>query len=168
MRKRLDTLPQDPFFLHGSVRENLDPLNIASDERIVEVLRAVSMWSLFESRGGLAADMSEDKLSQGQRQLFCLARAVVKPGSILIMDEATSSVDSETEQLMQKVLRKEFEGRTVIAVAHKLNTVLDFDRVVLLEKGRVIEVGNPQTLLAERTSLFRALYESLGHAAEGS
>jgi ATP-binding cassette subfamily C (CFTR/MRP) protein 1 len=154
--------------LHGSVRENIDPLTIANDERIIEMLRAVNMWDLFESRGGLDADMGEDKLSQGQRQLFCLARAVVKPGNILIMDEATSSVDSETEKLMQSVLRNEFESRTVIAVAHKLHAVLDFDRVVLLEKGRIVEIGNPQTLLAERTSLFRVLYESLGHEAEGS
>lgn len=166
VRNRLNTLPQQPFFLHGSVRENIDPLQAASDERLIEVLRTVGMWEFFESRDGLDGDMDDDKLSHGQRQLFCLARAVIKPGRILIMDEATSSVDSETDELMQRVLRDEFKGRTVIAIAHKLHTVLDFDRVVLLDKGRVVETGNPQELLATPTSAFRTLYESLGNNAE--
>lgn len=162
VRSRLNTLSQETFFLHGSVRENIDPLETASDERIIEVLRAVSMWDYFESRDGLDGDVEEEKLSHGQRQLFCLARAIIKPGRILIIDEATSSMDSETDELIQRVLRKEFEGRTIITIAHKLHTVLDFDRVLLLEKGRIVETGNPQELLETETSAFRALYESLG------
>ncbi|OBT74156.1 hypothetical protein VF21_06257 [Pseudogymnoascus sp. 05NY08] len=162
VRSRLNTLSQETFFLHGSVRENVDPLETASDERVIEVLRAVNMWGYFESRDGLDGDVEEEKLSHGQRQLFCLARAIIKPGKILIIDEATSSMDSETDELIQRVLRKEFEGRTIIAIAHKLHTVLDFDRVMLLEKGRIVETGNPQELLETETSAFRALYNSLG------
>ncbi|OBT64152.1 hypothetical protein VE03_06254 [Pseudogymnoascus sp. 23342-1-I1] len=166
VRSRLNTFSQETFFLHGSVRENIDPLETASDERIIEVLRAVCMWDYFESRDGLDGDVEEEKLSHGQRQLFCLARAIIKPGRILIIDEATSSMDSETDKLMQQVLRKEFEGRTIIAIAHKLHTVLDFDRVMLLEKGRIVETGNPQELLEKETSAFRALYKSLGEEVE--
>lgn len=162
VRSRLNTLSQETFFLQGTVRENIDPLETASDERIIEVLRSVCMWDYFELRDGLDGDIEEEKLSHGQRQLFCLARAIIKPGQILIIDEATSSMDSETDELMQRVLRKEFEGRTIIAIAHKLHTVLDFDRVMLLEKGRVVETGNPQELLETETSAFRALYNSLG------
>lgn len=162
VRSRLNTFSQDPFFLHGTVRENIDPLEIASDERIIDVLRAVCMWGYFESRDGLDGDVEEEKLSHGQRQLFCLARAIIKPGRILIIDEVTSSMDSETDELMQTLLRKEFEGRTIIAIAHKLHTVLDFDRVMLLEKGRIVEMGNPQKLLETETSAFHALYKSLG------
>lgn len=162
VRSRLNTISQETFFLHASVRENIDPLETASDERIIEVLRAVSMWDYFESRDGLDGDVEEEKLSHGQRQLFCLARAIIKPGQILIIDEATSSMDSETDELVQRALRNEFEGRTIIAIAHKLHTVLDFDRIMLLEKGRIVETGNPQELLETATSAFRALYESLG------
>lgn len=90
VRRRLNTLPQEPFFLQGSVRDNIDPLHMASDDRIVTVLRTVYLWQVFEAHGGLDADMSEELLSHGQRQLFCLGRAIVKPGSVFIMDEATS------------------------------------------------------------------------------
>ncbi|KAH0593670.1 hypothetical protein MHUMG1_08420 [Metarhizium humberi] len=166
LRRRLNTLPQEPFFLHGSVRENVDPLQISTDERIIETLRAVQLWDMLESRGGLDAPVSEDSLSHGQRQLFCLARAIARPGNIVIIDEATSSVDSETDELMQRVLRQELDGRTLIAVAHKLHTVTDFDRIVLINKGKVVESGNPGELLANPTSAFYKLYTSGGNAAE--
>jgi ABC-type multidrug transport system fused ATPase/permease subunit len=90
LRKRLDTLPQEVFFLHGSVRENIDPLQLSTDKRIIETLRAVGLWDVLESRGGLDAPVSEDALSHGHRQLFCLARAIARPGNIVIIDEATS------------------------------------------------------------------------------
>lgn len=99
LRKRLNTLPQEPFFLHGSVRENIDPLQISTDERIVETLRSVQLWEMLESRGGLDAMMSEDALSHGQRQLFCLARAIARPGNIVIIDEATSRYESNHSNL---------------------------------------------------------------------
>lgn len=166
IRCRLITLPQEPFFIHGSVRENIDPQEGAADERIQEVLRSVDMWNFFETRGGLDELLDDDKLSHGQRQLFCLARAILKQGKILIMDEATSSVDSDTDTVMQRVLREEFAGRTMVAIAHKLQTILDFDRVLLLDKGQIVETGNPQELLANDTSAFRALYESLGSTTE--
>ncbi len=130
------------------------------------MLRSVDMWNFFETRGGLDELLDDDKLSHGQRQLFCLARAILKQGKILIMDEATSSVDSDTDTVMQRVLREEFAGRTMIAIAHKLQTILDFDRVLLLDKGQIVETGNPQELLANDTSAFRALYESLGSTTE--
>ncbi|KAJ6446709.1 Canalicular multispecific organic anion transporter 2 [Purpureocillium lavendulum] len=164
IRRRLITLPQEPFFLHGTVRENIDPQEEATDERIEAVLRSVDMWEFIESRGGLEELLDDDKLSHGQRQLFCLARAILKRGKILIMDEATSSVDSETDAVMQRVLREEFAGRTIVAIAHKLQTILDFDRILLLDKGNIIETGNPQELLADEVSAFHALHESLGTA----
>lgn len=161
VRGRMNTVPQDPFFLHGDVRLNVDPLESAEDERIVEVLRTLNLWDVFEENEGLDGQVSEETLSHGQRQLFCLARAMVKPGRIVVMDEATSSVDAETDELMQRVLREELQGRTVITIAHKLHTVLDYDRVVLLDRGRIVETGNPQALLETPDSPFRALYERL-------
>ncbi|TVY51453.1 ABC transporter FUM19 [Lachnellula cervina] len=154
VRRRINTLSQDPFFLPGSVRENLDPLQTASDDRMIEALRVVCIWDFFHSRGGLDSDMREDQLSQGQRKLFCLARAVIRPGKILIMDEAMSGVDSETEELMQKVIRREFRDRTIIEIVHKLYTVLDYDRVILLDEGRIIEQGMSGELAMRSTSAF--------------
>ncbi|KAK8064708.1 hypothetical protein PG994_007346 [Apiospora phragmitis] len=161
LRKRLNTLPQEVFFLHGSVRENIDPLQLSTDKRLIDTLRAVRLWHMFEGRGGLDAPASEEALSHGQRQLFCLGRAIARPGNIVIIDEATSSVDAETDKLMQRVLREELRGRTLIAVAHKLQTVLDFDRIVMMEKGRIAESGNPRELLAAPDSSFSKLYTSM-------
>lgn len=161
VRSRLNTLPQEPFFLYGTVRDNVDPLKLADDETVIGALQAVGLWDFLESRGGLDEEVGEDKLSHGQRQLFCLARAVVKQGNILIMDEATSSVDAETDKVMEDVIHEKFKGITVIAIAHKLDTVLDYDRVVLLDKGEVIETGNPKELLKAPNSAFYELYNKL-------
>ena len=89
VRRRLNTVPQQPFFLHGNVRENLDPLHIASDETIIEALKTVHLWDMLEGRDGLDSEVSETLLSNGEQQLFCLARAIVKGGKVVIMDEAT-------------------------------------------------------------------------------
>lgn len=166
VRSRLNTIPQEPLFLHGSVRENLDPLEVATDERLTEVLGSVHLWDFFESRGGLDEDLNDETLSHGQRQLFCLARAVIKPSTVLIMDEAGSSVDADTDELMHNVLHEEFKTCTTLAVVHKLHTVLDFDRVVVLEKGRISESGKPRELLERPGSSFKALYESMHNDAE--
>lgn len=90
VRSRINTIPQQPFFLHGSIRLNANPEGTATDDTIIESLRVVNLWSHIESKGGLDADWSDELLSHGQQQLFCLARAICKPGNLLIMDEATS------------------------------------------------------------------------------
>ncbi|OAA75466.1 ABC transporter, transmembrane region, type 1 [Akanthomyces lecanii RCEF 1005] len=160
LRMRLNTVPQQPFFLYGSVRDNIDPLGTATDERLVEVLTTVQLWDIFEEHGGLDEDMDSDLLSHGQRQLFCLGRAMVRSGRILVLDEFSSSVDADTDDMMHRIIHDEFEGQTVIAIAHKLDTILDFDRIVFLDKGEIAEIGAPRELLATEGSLFRAQYES--------
>jgi ABC-type multidrug transport system fused ATPase/permease subunit len=162
-RIRMTTISQDPFFPFQTVRENMDPLGTASDERIIEALCSLRLWDLLESRGGLDENVSEETLSYGQRQLFCIARALIRPGKIVILDEAASSVDSDTDDLVQQVLRERFQGSTIITIAHKLGIVMDNDRVVLLDKGRIVEVGKPQELMETPTSAFRALYDSMSH-----
>lgn len=160
VRDRLNTLPQEPFFLHGSVRDNIDPAETATDEQIEEALRAVGLWETIQQRGGLDEDMADETLSHGQRQLFCLSRAILKDSSILIMDEAGSSVDAATDELMQTVLREKFSKHTIVSIAHKLDTIMDFDRVVVLDHGKLVEVGNPRELLAKEGSSFGSLYKS--------
>ncbi|KAF2177348.1 hypothetical protein K469DRAFT_755155 [Zopfia rhizophila CBS 207.26] len=160
IRSRLIGVPQDPYFLCGSVRLNADPTNVSSDIGIVDALKKVQLWTVVKEKGGLDADMESLFLSHGQKQLFCLARAMVRPSKILVLDEATSSIDAKTDALMQRVIREKFSTHTIIAVAHKLETIVDFDRIVVLDGGEVVEVGEPYDLLAKPESAFSKLYYS--------
>lgn len=90
VRRHFNTLPQDSFFMHGTVRDNIDPLCLASEEDIIEALKSVNLWEVIEDRGGLTEDISASSLSRGEQQLFCLARSIVRPSKVVIMDEATS------------------------------------------------------------------------------
>ncbi|TVY29246.1 ABC transporter [Lachnellula hyalina] len=149
IRSRLITIPQDPFILSGSVRLNADPSGNAGDESIIAALAKVGLWDILESRGGLEANMNTNPLSQGQLQIFCLARAMLRTGKgkILVLDEATSSVDSETDLLMQRLIREEFSECIVLTVAHRLDTIMDSDRVIVLDAGRLVEMGSPEELM---------------------
>ncbi|KAL3427034.1 hypothetical protein PVAG01_00542 [Phlyctema vagabunda] len=159
IRSRLNVIPQDPYFLQGSVRMNVDPFQKVSDTAAIGALSKVHLWSIFEDSGGLDAVFDEATLSHGQRQLFCLARSILRRSKIVVLDEATSSVDQETETLMQRIIQDEFRGCTTICVAHRLDAILDFDRVVVLDAGALVECDAPAALLA-RPSAFRTLYEA--------
>ncbi|CAG7924068.1 unnamed protein product [Penicillium olsonii] len=182
VRSKINTIPQQPFFLRGSIRLNANPEESATDDTIIECLQVVKLWSLIESKGGLDADWSDDLLSHGQQQLFCLARAMCKSSNLLVMDEATSryakisqrietyanaprSVDAETDTLMQCVIREQFKDRTIIAIVHKLHTVLDFDKIAVMDNGRIVEFDSPAALLSKEGSAFKSLYESFHHDA---
>ncbi|KAJ6002742.1 P-loop containing nucleoside triphosphate hydrolase protein [Penicillium sp. IBT 35674x] len=160
VRSSLNTIPQQAFFLHGSVRLNVNPQQDVSDEKIIDALQETNLWSHIESQGGLDIEMSEELLSHGQQQIFCLARAICKSSQIVIMDEATSSMDSKSEKLMQSVIRKHFKDRTIIAIAHRLDTILDYDKIAFMDKGRVVEFDKPQALLSMEESAFKSLYNS--------
>lgn len=164
IRSRITAIPQDPFILSGSVRLNADPTSTSSDADIITAITKVNLWPILSSRGGLDADMSASPLSQGQQQIFCLARAMLKGANedqtgnrILVLDEATSNVDAETDKLMQKLIKEEFGRYTILTVAHRLDTILDADRVIVMDSGRVVEMGKPGELLKRGDSAFRAL-----------
>ena len=153
VRERLITVPQDPVFLPAgsTVRENLDPLGLATAEQCREVLQAMDLWSMVDAQGGLGSVLSESSLSHGQRQIFSLARAVLKRkttgSAVLLLDEFTSSVDADTERDMLAIMDREFAGCTIIMVAHRLHIVSEFcDRVLVLDRGRIVEAGNPRRL----------------------
>ncbi|KAL8747798.1 MAG: hypothetical protein Q9190_000370 [Brigantiaea leucoxantha] len=193
VRSRIIGLPQDVFLLNGSVRLNIDPHQQASDKAIVAVLKDVKLWGQIQEKGGLGVPAEALNLSHGQKQLFCLAQALLRPSSILILDEATSryvhlvhlalfpvtspiccihklippisccySVDDETDALIQRIVRQRFAKHTIIAVAHKLETIIDFDKVAVLDQGTLREFDNANVLLSQPTSMFRRLYESGG------
>ncbi|KAK0701168.1 P-loop containing nucleoside triphosphate hydrolase protein [Apiosordaria backusii] len=149
VRRRLVGVPQHPFLLKGSVRLNADPLGQATDAQIQTALQEVKVWDIVHKSGGLDADIDALNLSQGQKQLFCLARAIVRPGNILVLDEATSTLDGKTEEMVQRLIRRKFCDYTILAVAHRLDTIMDFDKVVVLDKGKVVEFDSPWKLVEE-------------------
>lgn len=168
LRSSIAIIPQDPYLFSGSIRLNLDPFNKHTDDELWSAISKSNLEPLVRSLpGGLAYDVLEggDNFSIGQRQLFCLARALIRRSKILLLDEATSSVDYQTDKLIQKVIQEEFgEDSTVLTIAHRLDTIMDSDKVVLMADGKVVEVGNPKTLLKRSSSMFSKLVQ----AAEAS
>ncbi|KAK4247619.1 ABC transporter [Corynascus novoguineensis] len=158
VRSRIVAVPQHPFLLKGSVRVNADPMGQASDEDILAALQSVQLQEAVEKNGGLDADIDDLNLSVGQKQLFCLARAMLRPSTILILDEATSSIDAKTEEVMQRLIRKKFANHTIIAVAHRIETIMDYDKVAVLDAGRLVEFDSPYKLLEKPGSAFGRLY----------
>ena len=159
VRERLNAIPQEPIFITGNVRVNADPYRQHTDAAIIEAVEKVQLWDLIGQKGGLDAELDAEFFSHGQRQLFCLARAILRKSKLVILDEATSSVDTRSDELMQTVIRQEFSDCTIIAVAHRLNTIIDFDRIAVLGGGELLEFDTPQALL-DRPSAFRELYNS--------
>lgn len=162
VRDRLTALPQDLLSLPGTIQSNLDPLETSDVASATAVLRKVGLLNLIESRGGLGSKMADLSLSQGEMQLFAVARALLRPSKLLIVDEMTSAVDAKTEELMMDIIRSEFKTSTVIAVAHRLHTIVNFDLVVVMNDGHIVESGPPQTLLKKTRGWFRSMVDS-GH-----
>ncbi|KAL9614735.1 MAG: hypothetical protein Q9167_000804 [Letrouitia subvulpina] len=162
IRSKIVGLPQDAFLLKGIVRLNIDPYKKATEKDIISALQDVNLWQIIQAKGGLDIDVEALNLSHGQRQLFSLAQALLRPSSILILDEATSSVDDVTDIMIQRIIRQKFSKHTIIAVAHKLDTIIDFDKVVVLENGFLREFDSPNLLLERPSSAFAQLYNSSG------
>ncbi|XP_068532582.1 ATP-binding cassette sub-family C member 10 isoform X3 [Anas acuta] len=162
LRSRLAIIPQDPFLFSGSIRENLDPQGKRTDAELHEVLEQCHLRDTVTRMGGLDSELGErgKSLSVGQRQLVCLARALLTQAKVLCIDEATASVDQQTEQLLQQTIRQRFADKTVLTIAHRLNTVLDSDRVLVMQAGRVAELGSPSSLRQQEGSLFQRLLRS--------
>jgi ABC-type multidrug transport system fused ATPase/permease subunit len=169
LRTQLGIVLQDGFLFSGSIRENIRYANLeATDQDVEQAARAIGAHEfIIRMADGYDTEVRErgEKLSMGERQLICLARAMVGNPRILILDEATSSIDPYTELVMQDALLKLFEGRTAIVIAHRLSTVRRADRIYVLEKGQVVEVGNHQELLA-RGGRYAHLYEMQFKAQE--
>ncbi|XP_067681975.1 ATP-binding cassette sub-family C member 10-like [Haliotis asinina] len=159
IRSRLAIIPQDPFLFSGSVRENLDPTSTFTDNLLWTALQRCHLDSAVEMLGGLDADVAERgrHFSVGQRQLLCLARAILTNAKVLCIDEATASVDSDTDCLIQETLKTEFKDSTVLTIAHRINTILDSDRVLVMAEGKVAEFAPPGALLQNTKSLFYQL-----------
>ncbi|EDL94263.1 rCG57643, isoform CRA_a [Rattus norvegicus] len=157
LRERLTIIPQDPILFSGSLRMNLDPFNKYSDEEVWRALELAHLRSFVSGlQLGLLSEVTEggDNLSIGQRQLLCLGRAVLRKSKILVLDEATAAVDLETDSLIQTTIRKEFSQCTVITIAHRLHTIMDSDKIMVLDNGKIVEYGSPEELLSNRGSFY--------------
>uniref|UniRef100_A0A8C7RT98 ATP-binding cassette, sub-family C (CFTR/MRP), member 9 n=1 Tax=Oncorhynchus mykiss TaxID=8022 RepID=A0A8C7RT98_ONCMY len=157
LRSRLSIILQDPVLFSGSIRFNLDPERTCTDDRLWEALEIAQLKNMVKAlSGGLDAVVTEggENFSVGQRQLFCLARAFVRKSSILIMDEATASIDMATENVLQKVVMTAFADRTVVTIAHRVHTILEADLVIVMKRGNILEIDKPETLLENEDGMF--------------
>jgi len=153
LRKRISIIPQDPILFSGTIRFNMDPFDEHTDQEIWDALENAGLKStISELENKLESEVrtNGENFSVGQRQLLCLARAMIRNSPILIMDEATASVDIETDAIIQKALRTKFSNVTVITIAHRLNTIIDYDKILVLSKGEVLEYDTPKNLLFEK------------------
>ena len=161
LRSKLGIIPQDPVLFTGSLRHNLDPFHTYTDERLWEVLEAVEMIKIVKHLPGqLMSEISEGgrNFSVGQRQLICMARALLLDPKILLLDEATASLDSGTDALLQKMIRKLFKNKTVLTIAHRLDTVMDSDRVLVMDNGNVASLDTPRNSILKKGIFYELVY----------
>ncbi|KAG6461030.1 hypothetical protein O3G_MSEX012378 [Manduca sexta] len=161
LRSKISIIPQEPVLFSATLRYNLDPFNSYSDD---EIWRALEQVELKEVVPALDYKVTEggSNFSMGQRQLVCLARAILRSNKILVMDEATANVDPQTDALIQKTIRRQFATCTVITIAHRLNTIMDSDRVLVMDKGSVVEFDHPHILLSNPNSSFSSMVRETG------
>ncbi|CAK7335662.1 unnamed protein product [Dovyalis caffra] len=171
LRSRFAVIPQDPTLFVGSVRYNLDPLSKHTDQEIWEVLEKCHLRvAIQEKEEGLDSLVAQDgsNWSMGQRQLFCLGRALLKRSRILVLDEATASIDNATDSILQKTIRTEFAECTVITVAHRIPTVMDCTMVLAISDGKLVEYDEPLKLMSKEGSLFGQLVKEYWSGAKNS
>nr|CAD7267878.1 unnamed protein product [Timema shepardi] len=167
LRSRISIIPQDPVLFSGTLRRNLDLFGKYLDADLWKALEEVELKGLFQhSSEGLETKVTEGgvNFSVGQRQLLCLARAILMSNRILLLDEATANVDQQTDALIQRTIRRKFVDCTVLTIAHRLNTIMDSDRVIVMESGRVLEFDHPHILLQNKEGHFSKMVANTGQA----
>lgn len=167
LRSKISIIPQEPVLFSASLRYNLDPFNKYSDADIWAALEQVDLKKTITSLNEMV-ESGGSNFSAGQRQLLCLARAALGRNKLLVLDEATANVDPNTDALIQKSIRKNFADCTVLTVAHRLHTVADANRVVVMEAGEIVECGHPHELLQQEEGHFTSMVKQLGPLAEQS
>uniref|UniRef100_A0A8C7WG56 Multidrug resistance-associated protein 4 n=1 Tax=Oncorhynchus mykiss TaxID=8022 RepID=A0A8C7WG56_ONCMY len=171
LRQRISIIPQDPVLFTGTMRKNLDPFSQHTDEDLWNALGEVQLRTVVEELPGRLETMlaeSGSNFSVGQRQLVCLARAILRRNKILIIDEATANVDPRTDGLIQQTIREKFRECTVLTIAHRLNTIIDCDRILVLDAGRIQEYNEPYVLLQNQEGVFYQMVQQTGKAEAAS
>ncbi|KAJ9508337.1 hypothetical protein QJQ45_011846, partial [Haematococcus lacustris] len=168
LRRGLSIIPQEPVVFSGTVRTNLDPFSEHTDVELWDVIKQASLEEQVKRTGGLdgrVAGTGSGAWSLGQQQLVCLSRAALRKVPVLCLDEATAAMDPATEQEVQAVIKRVFQARTIITIAHRLDTVIESDKVLVMEAGVLKENAEPSALLADRESMFSKLVDKTGDAA---
>jgi ABC-type multidrug transport system fused ATPase/permease subunit len=169
LRLNISIIPQDPVMFSNTIRYNIDPFAEKSDDELWAVLKKVEMG---EAIAGLPKGLDDvvaeggENFSQGQRQLLCIARSLLRKPKILVMDEATASIDNETDATIQRMIRENFQDATVLTIAHRLNTIMDSDRILVLDDGHIVELDTPENLMAKESGHFKAMVEKSRSAQE--
>ncbi|XP_063352993.1 ATP-binding cassette sub-family C member 4-like isoform X3 [Pelmatolapia mariae] len=171
LRQKMSIIPQDPVLFTGTMRKNLDPFKQHTDEDLWNALQEVQMKAMVDelpSKLETVLTESGSNFSVGQRQLVCLARAILRKTRVLIIDEATANVDPRTDGLIQQTIRDKFQECTVLTIAHRLNTIIDCDRILVLDAGRIQEYDEPYVLLQNQDGLFYQMVQQTGRAEAAS
>eukprot|EP00511_Aplanochytrium_stocchinoi_P006837 CAMPEP_0204824926 /NCGR_PEP_ID=MMETSP1346-20131115/2908_1 /ASSEMBLY_ACC=CAM_ASM_000771 /TAXON_ID=215587 /ORGANISM="Aplanochytrium stocchinoi, Strain GSBS06" /LENGTH=1047 /DNA_ID=CAMNT_0051952355 /DNA_START=353 /DNA_END=3496 /DNA_ORIENTATION=- len=169
LRKKISIVPQNPVIFSGTVRTNIDPFNQYTEDELWAALEHSNLKRAIEElEGGLDEPVAEygENFSQGQRQLLCMSRSLLQQAKILLLDEATSSVDYETDAAIQNTIRESFSTCTIITIAHRIQTVIDNDSIMVMDRGTVAEFGRPRDLLANAESQFSSIVAEMGPEAE--
>lgn len=166
LRSKISIIPQEATLFAGSLRFNLDPFDERSDDELWNSLELVELKETVSTIPGALNSKIKDggsNFSAGQRQLLCLARAILRNNKILILDEATANVDSDTDRLIQQTIRRQFNDCTVITIAHRLNTIMDSDMVLVVDDGEIVEFDHAFVLIQIPNGFFTRLLEQSGN-----
>ena len=161
LRNNLTIIPQDPALMEGSLRYNIDPLEKSDDNEILRVMQKIGFdYIVKRNKDGLNQEIAEggSNLSVGEKQLICITRAILRKSKIIIMDEATASIDYKTEEIIQKAISELLNDSTFITIAHRIKTILGYDRILTLDNGQIVDYDTPKNLLNDKMSLFYELY----------
>ena len=159
LRKNLTIIPQEPTIIEGTLRENVDPSNVYNDQQIINVLNDVGLDEFMKDKTlDYEIENNGNNISIGEKQLICIARALIKKSKIILMDEATANIDYKTETFLQNSINQSLKDCTVITIAHRIKTIINYDKILVLNNGEIVEYDSPKNLL-EKQGLFYQLYK---------
>ena len=161
LRSNLTIIPQDPTLMEGTLRYNIDPLNKYNDNEILEIMKKIGFdYIINNNEKGLQQNIEEggENLSVGEKQLICICRAILRKSKIIVMDEATANIDYKTEEIIQKAINDILSNSTIITIAHRIKTIMNYDKILILDNGSVANFDSPNNLLKNKEGIFYELY----------
>ena len=164
LREKISIIPQDPTLFEDTLKFNLDPENKATDSELIDILKLASLGNLLDRNIEGLNQKIEDKgqnLSSGEKQLICICRAIIRNCKIILMDEATANIDIKTEEIIQRLINDKFRYATVVTIAHRLKTIINSSKILVLDKGKVAEFDSPEILMKDTSSIFYSYVKKL-------